>query len=66
MYHDPSYTLELDCRHSRPPEEGDTFTLRTVREERFEVINVAAYSKPQRRPDGTTVTHHIRYRRKLP
>lgn len=63
MWHRPSFTLEIDCRASEPPQPGQTFTLSVVREDRFEVIHVAAYKKPQHRPDGTTVTHHIRYRR---
>jgi hypothetical protein len=63
MWHHPSFTLEIECRSSQPPSPGQTFTLNVVRTERFEVIHVAAYNKPQRRPDGTTATHHIRYRR---
>jgi hypothetical protein len=63
MWHSPTFTLEIDCRASQPPQLWQTFTLSVVRDERFEVIHVAAYPKPQRRPDGTTATHHIRYRR---
>lgn len=64
MWHRPSFSLEIDCRNGPPPREGDTFTLSVLRHEQFEVVNVAAYKTPQRQPDGTTVTHHIRYRRK--
>ncbi len=64
MWHHASYSLEIDCRGGTPPDIGQTFTLKVVREEQFEVVKVAAYRSPQPRPDGTIVTHHIRYRRK--
>lgn len=64
MWHHPSFTLEIDCRGGEPPDIGQTFTLSVVRQEQFEVIKVAAYLTPQRRADGTTATHLIRYRRK--
>ncbi len=63
MWHSPTFTLEIDCRADHPPQPGQTFTLKVVREERFEIVHVATYLKPQPRPDGTYVTHHIRYRR---
>lgn len=64
MWHHPSFTLEIDCRQGTPPKEGDTFTLNVVRAEQFEIIFVAPYKTPIHRADGTTATHHIRYRRK--
>jgi hypothetical protein len=64
MWHHPSFTLEIDCRRGTPPAPGDTFSLRLVTEEQFEVLHVAPYRTPQRREDGTMATHHIRYRRK--
>lgn len=48
MWHNPSFTLEIDCRCTEPPKPGQTFLLNVVREERFEVIHVAGYIKPQR------------------
>jgi hypothetical protein len=64
MWHQPSFTIEIDCREGDPPKPGQTFTLSVVRQEQFEVVHVAAYLTPQRRDDGSMVTHHIRYRRK--
>jgi hypothetical protein len=64
MWHHPSFTIEIDCREGTPPQVGQTFTLSVVHQEQFEVLHVAAYPTPQRRPDGTMATHHIRYRRK--
>jgi hypothetical protein len=64
MFHNSSYTIEIDCAYGHVPKAGDTFTLKVVRDEQFEVTHVVPYPEPQAREYGLQVTHHIRYRRK--